>query len=114
MMHKLSKAARKEYESKVARDRRLVRRKVFFPDRLRKKSSEDTEKEEIAAVERMRKQGGVAYTKGDVDGHANDTSLAGASLSSRARFAELWCKHASWSVCERCSAMLPRKMSPPI
>ena len=43
----------------------------------------------------MRQQGGVAYTKGDVDGHANDTGLPGASLSSRARFAELWCKHGS-------------------
>ena len=49
---------------------------------------------------------------GEGDVEPNDTGLPAATCTDRAKYAELWCKHGSWKICEGCGSMHPQKMTP--
>ena len=69
----------------------------------RRRVTEEAEKEEMAAVEA---RGIVA-----ADVAFNDTGLP-APNTEREKFIEQWCKHGSWQICEKCSALRPLPLQP--
>ena len=91
------------YEMQVRGDRRLVRRKVFFPENLYKQASDAQEAREIEQVENM--CGPIA------DMASNDTGLP-SPKDSVARAVEEWCKQGSWGICQQCGSVQPRPLRP--
>ncbi|OLP77525.1 ATP-dependent DNA helicase PIF1 [Symbiodinium microadriaticum] len=93
---------RDAYKAEVKRDRRVARRKIFFPDKLHSRAAEA---EEAAEVEHVRNIGIVE------DLADNDTGLP-KPKESIPRFVEDWCKQGSWGICEKCHSLCPRSLQP--
>ena len=98
----LKPKAREHYAAEVKRDRRVARRKVFFPEKMRARA---TEAEEAAEMEHVKAVGHVE------DLAANDTGLPSPKCSIP-RLVEAWCKQGSWGVCEKCHSLCPRPLRP--
>ena len=95
------KRKQKEYKRQVRRDRAAARRKIFFPDELRRHVTAASEEAEIARL---------PMPPSDIA--SNDTGLPAASRSERAIQAEQWCKHGSWQICATCHSLQPRPFKP--
>ena len=95
------KRQQKAYKKQVQRERAAARRKIFFPDEIRRHVTKDTEDDE---VDRM--------PLPPADMAANDTSLPAASRTERAAAAEQWCKQGSWQMCQTCHSRCPRPFRP--
>ena len=99
----LAQKQQEEYDAAVRRDQRVARRKLFFPDNIMARASEEQEKHEKAAVEELC---GPASSVAP-----NDTNLPRPSTS-QGRMLEDYCKFGSWGVCEKCSSLCPRPLCP--
>ena len=98
----LKESERAKYEQAEQRDQRAARRKIFFPDGLRKWASEAQEAEEKAVVQ----------AAGSVEDVApNDVGLP-SPADAHGRMVEAWCKQGSWAMCEKCHSMCPRPLQP--
>eukprot|EP00971_Amphidinium_carterae_P130375 2582834-Amphidinium_carterae.5 len=93
----LRKKEQIEYDRVLLRDRAMVRRKFFCPEDMYHHYTEQNEVEEVAKM---------PMQPGDVA--SNDTGLPAASCTDRAQFAEWWCKHGSWRICDKCHSVRPR------
>ncbi|CAE7468115.1 unnamed protein product [Symbiodinium sp. KB8] len=93
---------RDAYEVEVKRDRRVARRKVFFPDKLHSRAAEADEAAEVEHVRNI----GIVEDLAD-----NDTGLP-KPRDAIPRFVEDWCKQGSWGICEKCHSMCPRPLQP--
>ena len=91
------------YEEEVRKDRRLARRKIFFPENLFKPASLE---QEAAEVQEMTALCGVSN-----DVAANDTGLP-SPKDATAQLVEAWCKHGSWAMCKKCGSVQPRPLQP--
>ncbi|CAE7523899.1 PIF1, partial [Symbiodinium necroappetens] len=98
----LKRKPRDAYEVQVKRDRRVARRKVFFPDKLHSRAAEA---DEAAEIEHVRATGMVQ------DLAAHDTGLP-KPKESTPRFVEDWCKQGSWGICEKCHSLCPKSLQP--
>ena len=99
----LTRKQQEEYDAAVRRDQRVARRKLFFPEKLMARASEELENQEKATVE---EQCGPA---GSVA--ANDTDLP-RPTTQQGRMLEDYCKFGSWGICEKCSSLCPRPLCP--
>ena len=99
----LTRRQKEEYDAAVRRDQRVARRKLFFPEKLMARASEEVEAQEKATME---EQCGPA---GSVA--ANDTDLP-RPTTQQGRMLEDYCKFGSWGMCEKCSSMCPRPLCP--
>ena len=95
------KRQQKAYKKQVQRERAAARRKVFFPDEIRRHVTKETEDDEV---------GRMPLPPADIA--ANDTSLPAASRTERASRAEQWCKQGSWQICQTCHSLRPRPFRP--
>ena len=95
------KRQKKAYKKQVQRERAAARRKVFFPDEIRRHVTKETEDDEV---------GRMPLPPADIA--INDTSLPAASRTERAARAEEWCKHGSWQICQTCHGLCPRPFRP--
>ena len=91
------------FDREVRRDRRLARRKIFFPENLFKPASAEQEAAEVKEVTAL------CGASGDVA--TNDTGLP-FPKDAMARRVEAWCKHGSWAMCQSCGSMQPRPLQP--
>ena len=82
IMHGLSGSAKRDYAEIVQKDRRLIRRKVFFPERVGKRCAEGASDEEKEVLAEMYSRNTLEC--GDVEGHPNDSGLPIASKTERA------------------------------
>ncbi|CAE7266829.1 PIF1 [Symbiodinium sp. CCMP2592] len=98
----LKPGPREAYNAEVTRDRRVARRKIFFPEKLHSRAAEA---DEAAEIEHVRSIGSIE------DMAANDTGLP-TPKESVPRFVEAWCKQGSWAICEKCHSMCPRPLQP--
>ena len=92
-----------EYQNLVRRDQRVARRKLFFPQKLLSRASEEVEKSE---------KDEVVAACGPL-GHVapNDTDLPRPSTAA-GKMMEDYCKFGSWGLCEKCHSMCPRPLQP--
>ena len=97
----LNKTRQLKYEAERLKDRTLARRKVFFPDKIRKHVTPEADTLERAEL---------PLPASDIA--ENDTGLPAPTISDRARYVELWCKHGSWVICDTCGALRPRPLQP--
>ena len=93
---------RDAYNAEVTRDRRVARRKIFFPDKLHSRAAEADEAAEVEHVRNI----GIIDDLAD-----NDTGLP-KPKDSIPRFVEDWCKQGSWGACAKCHSMCPRPLQP--
>ena len=98
----LKGAARQRYTADMKRDRRVARQKVFFPDKLHSRASEE---DEAAEIERVQRAGTVK------DIAPNDAGLP-APGENIPHHVEAWCKQGSWGICEKCHSLYPRALQP--
>ena len=99
----LTRKQKEEYDAAVRRDQRVARRKLFFPEKLMARASEEVENQEKAAVEELcGPLGSVA---------CNDTDLP-RPTTAQGRMLEDYCKFGSWGMCEKCSSLCPRPLCP--
>ena len=92
-----------EYQNLVRRDQRVAQRKLFFPEKLLSRASEEveqSEKDEVVAA--CGPLGHVA---------PNDTDLPRPSTAA-GKMMEDYCKFGSWGICEGCHSMCPRPLQP--
>ena len=101
MKAELNATRQLKYEAERLKDRTLARRKVFFPDKIRKHVTPEAD-----TIERAE----LPLPASDIA--ENDTGLPAPTISDRARFVELWCKHGSWVICDTCGALRPRPLQP--
>eukprot|EP00913_Durusdinium_trenchii_P012784 g12002.t1 len=99
----LTEEEQRKYEEAVRRDRRLVRRKVFFPDLLTRQASVAQEQKEVDEI--VNQCGPIA------DLASNDCGLP-APTDPTARMVEQWCKQGSWAMCDQCHSLQPRALQP--
>ena len=95
------KRQQKAYKKQVQRERASARRKVFFPDEIRRHVTKETEDDELSRM---------PLPPADIAG--NDASLPAASRTERAARAEQWCKQGSWQMCQTCHSLRPRHFRP--
>ena len=91
------------FDREVRRDRRLARRKIFFPENLFRPAPAEQEAAEVKEVTAL------CGASGDVA--TNDTGLPFLK-DAMARRVEAWCKHGSWAMCQSCGSMQPRPLQP--
>ena len=99
----LSSKQKRAYAKKLQRDRATIRRKVFFPEKLRKHITDES----VAKEEQELRDLGIH----DADVAPNDSGLPGADAG-KARNVELWCKHGSWQICRHCHSVHPKPLKP--
>ena len=99
----LTRKQKEEYDAAVRRDRRVARRKLFFPEKLMARASADVEDQEEAMMEHLCGPAGSVA--------ANDTDLP-RPTTAQGRMLEDYCKFGSWGVCEKCFSMCPRPLCP--
>ena len=90
------------YFAAVRKDQRIARRKIFFPEKLMSRASEEAEEEEREAVAATGTLGHLA---------ANDTDLP-VPPDALLQYIELWCKEGSWGCCVGCGSLIPRNLEP--
>ena len=98
---KLNATKQLKYENEVLRDRTLARRKIFFPENIRKHITSAADAAERAELPLPAS-----------DATNNDTGMPSPTTSARAQSVELWCKHGSWVSCETCGSLRPRPLQP--
>lgn len=101
MRPRIKSKEQREYEKQMQKDRRLVHRKIYHPERVGKRVSAEVETEELSAIRSLA-----------ADVEPNDTGLPAPSISERAKNMELWCKHGSWAICETCASLQPQPLQP--
>ena len=79
---------REDYQAAVRRDRRVARRKIFFPDKLQSRAAAEDEEGERDYVNSIGEVNDVA---------GNDTGLP-SPPESIPHFVEAWCKEGSWGI----------------
>ena len=92
-----------EYQTLVRRDQRVARRKLFFPDKLLSRASEEVEKSEKEEV--VAACGPLGHVA------PNDTDLPRPSTAT-GKMIEDYCKFGSWGLCEKCHSLCPRPLQP--
>ena len=98
----LSRKRRAAYQAAVEKDKRLARRKIFYPERLLKRAGAEEEEEEKAAVIALGLESQVAF---------NDAELP-APKDPTAKMVEAWCKQGAWGICASCGSLCPRPLRP--
>ena len=99
----LARKQQNEYTAAVRRDQRVARRKLFFPEKLMARASDEVENQEKAMMEELcGPVGNVA---------SNDTNLP-RPTTAQGRMLEDYCKFGSWGMCEKCSSLCPRPLCP--
>ena len=98
----LSRKRRAAYKDAVEKDQRLARRKIFYPEKLLKRTGVAEEAEEQAAVAALGLESQVAF---------NDAPLP-APKDPTAKMVETWCKQGSWASCVGCGSLRPRPLRP--
>ena len=92
-----------EYQNLVRRDQRVARRKLFFPEKLLSRASEEVEKAEKEEV--VAACGPLGHVA------PNDTDLPRPSTAT-GKMMEDYCKFGSWGLCEKCHSICPRPLQP--
>ena len=98
---RLRKKEIKEHKRQVLRDRASARRKVFFPEEMKRHANTANEEDEISRM-----------PEPPADVMENDSCLPAASGTERAIQAEKWCKYGSWQICSTCHSVRPRPFKP--
>ena len=98
----LSQRKKEAYSAAVRKDQRIARRKIFFPEKLMSRASEEAEEEEREVVAATGTVGHLA---------ANDTDLP-VPTEALLQHIELWCKEGSWGCCVKCGSLSPRNLEP--
>ena len=99
----LARKQQNEYTAAVRGDQRVARRKLFFPEKLMARASDEVENQEKAMMEELcGPVGNVA---------SNDTNLP-RPTTAQGRMLEDYCKFGSWGMCEKCSSLCPRPLCP--